>query len=136
MKRELDTFALHKFAQSFPHELSGGMRQRVGIARALATDPKILLMDEPFSELDFFTAETLRRELLEVWAKRQFTIVIVSHIIQEALELADKVTILTARPGRVAKVIPNLLARPRSQRSEDFYKLEDRVYKLLKPHNP
>src|SRR6185436_2004055 len=90
VKRELDTFGLHKFARSFPHELSGGMRQRVGIARALATDPKILLMDEPFSELDFFTAETLRKDLLEVWKQRNFTVVIVSHLIQEALELADK----------------------------------------------
>jgi NitT/TauT family transport system ATP-binding protein len=133
VKRELDTFGLHKFAQSFPHELSGGMRQRVGIARALATDPKILLMDEPFSELDFFTAETLRKELLQVWIERKFTVIMVSHIIQEALELADRVAVLTARPGRILKIISNNLDRPRAFRSEPFYKLEDRIYKLLKP---
>ncbi len=133
VKRELDTFGLHKFAQSYPHELSGGMRQRVGIARALATDPKILLMDEPFSELDFFTAETLRKELLQVWRERKFTVIMVSHIIQEALEMSDRIAVLTARPGKVLRIIKNDLERPRQFRSEVFYKLEDKIYKLLKP---
>jgi NitT/TauT family transport system ATP-binding protein len=133
VKRELDQFGLHKFAESFPHELSGGMRQRVGIARALATDPKILFLDEPFSELDFFTAETLRKELLEIWKRRNLTIMMVSHIIEEALELSDRVAVLSARPGHINKIINNDLNRPRAFRSEEFYKLEDKIYKLLKP---
>lgn len=134
VKRELDQFGLHKFANSYPHELSGGMRQRVGIARALATDPKILFLDEPFSELDFFTAETLRKELLEIWQSRKLTVIMVSHIIQEALELGDRIAVLSARPGHILKIINNDLSRPRQLRTEDFYALEDRIYKLLKPN--
>ncbi|HEX5429589.1 MAG TPA: ABC transporter ATP-binding protein [Patescibacteria group bacterium] len=132
VKRELDQFGLHKFAASFPHELSGGMRQRVGIARALATDPKIIFLDEPFSELDFFTAETLRHELLDIWRERNLTVIMVSHIIQEALELSDRMAVLTARPGRINKIIKNTLPRPRNMRTEEFFKLEDYVYHLLK----
>jgi NitT/TauT family transport system ATP-binding protein len=133
VRRELEQFGLQKFAQNFPHELSGGMRQRVGIARSLAFEPKILFLDEPFSELDFFTAETLRKELIEIWQSRKLTIIMVSHIIPEALELADKIAVLSARPGHVAKVLENDLPRPRNMRSEEFFKLEDRIYKLLKP---
>jgi NitT/TauT family transport system ATP-binding protein len=133
VKRELDQFGLHKFADSYPHELSGGMRQRVGIARALATDPKILFLDEPFSELDFFTAETLRRELLDIWKQRNLTVMMVSHIIEEALELADRIAVLSSRPGRILRLINNTLPRPRAVRAEEFFKLEDRIYKLLKP---
>jgi NitT/TauT family transport system ATP-binding protein len=133
VKRELDQFGLHKFATSYPHELSGGMRQRVGIARALATDPKILFLDEPFSELDFFTAETLRKELIEIWRSRSLTVIMVSHIIQEALELADRIAVLSARPGRVIKIITNDLVRPRAFRSPEFYALEDKIYKILRP---
>jgi NitT/TauT family transport system ATP-binding protein len=131
--RELDQFGLHKFAQSFIHELSGGMRQRVGIARALATDPKILFLDEPFSELDFFTAETLRRELLAIWQKRKLTVIMVSHIIEEALELSDRIAVMSSRPGRIAKIINNTLPRPRNTRASEFFKLEDKIYKLLRP---
>ena len=134
VKRELDQFGLQKFAKSYPHELSGGMRQRVGIARALAPDPKVLFLDEPFSELDFFTAETLRRELLGVWMERKFTIIMVSHIIEEALELADRVAVLTARPGTVEKIISIDMPRPRQLRSERFFQLEDKIYTLLKPN--
>ncbi|MBX4204759.1 MAG: ABC transporter ATP-binding protein [Candidatus Doudnabacteria bacterium] len=133
VRRELEQFGLQKFSESFPHELSGGMRQRVGIARAMATDPKILFLDEPFSELDYFSAETLRRELLEIWHKRKLTIIMVSHIIQEALELSDRIAVLSGRPGHVLKIINNTLPRPRNLRSPEFYKLEDKIYSLLKP---
>jgi NitT/TauT family transport system ATP-binding protein len=133
VRRELDQFGLHKFSQNFPHELSGGMRQRVGIARALAIDPKILFLDEPFSELDFFTAETLRKELLEIWHSRNLTVIMVSHIIPEAIELSDRIAVLSARPGHISKILDNESPRPRAQRSEEFFRLEDKIYKLLKP---
>ncbi len=131
--KELRQFGLQKFAHSYPRELSGGMRQRVGIARALAVNPKIIFMDEPFSELDSFTAETLRQELLSVWRERKITIVMVTHLIEEAIELADRIAVLTPRPGTIEAIIRNPLARPRVRRSDAFYKLEDKLYRLLKP---
>ncbi len=130
---ELKLFGLEKFARSFPKELSGGMRQRVGLARALVTQPKILFMDEPFSELDSFTAEELRQELLKIWIDRKMTIVMVSHNIEEALELADRIAVLTPRPGRIEKIVDNPLSRPRHKRSVEFYQLYDQLYALIKP---
>ena len=131
--RELSQFGLEKFAHSYPRDLSGGMRQRVGIARALATDPKIIFMDEPFSELDSFTAEELRKELLQIWSKRRPTIIMVTHIIAEALELADRVAVLTPRPAKIERIIKNTLSRPRAMRSNDFFHLEDQLYQLIRP---
>lgn len=131
--KELKKLGLEKFVNLHPHELSGGMRQRVGIARALATDPKIIFMDEPFSELDSFTAEELRKEFLEIWGETKPTIIMVSHLIEEALELADRIAVLTPRPGRIEKIIINNLSRPRKKRSEDFYHLEDEITRLIKP---
>ncbi len=130
---ELRKFRLEKFAHSRPRDLSGGMRQRVGVARALITNPKIVFMDEPFSELDSFTAEELREELLALWQERRPTIVMVTHIIEEAIQLADRITVLTPRPGMVEKVVQNHLPRPRLKRSEEFYRLEDQLYKLIRP---
>lgn len=131
--RELKLFGLEKFAEARPRELSGGMKQRVGLARALATDPKIIFMDEPFSELDSFTAEELRQELLRVWRLRGMTIIMVSHNIEEVLELADRVAVLTPLPGRLEKIIVNPLPRPRNKRAPEFYKLYDELYKIIKP---
>lgn len=133
VNKELKQFGLEKFAGVYPKDLSGGMRQRVGIARALAIDPKIIFMDEPFSELDSFTAEELRKELLTVWQKRKMTVVMVTHIIEEAIELADRIAVLTPRPGKIEKVVVNSLARPRQERSPEFYKLEDELYEIIKP---
>lgn len=130
---ELKQFGLEKFTKSYPRDLSGGMRQRVGIARALATNPKVIFMDESFSELDSFTAAELRSDLLEIWTQRGPTVIMVTHIISEALELADRVGILTSRPGRIEKIIENKLPRPRRQRSEDFFRLEDELLSLIKP---
>jgi len=131
--KELKQFGLLKFANNFPKELSGGMKQRVGIARALATEPKIIFMDEPFSELDSFTAEELRQELLQIWATRRPTIMMVTHIVAEALELADRIAVLTPRPAHLERVVKNTLSRPRILRSSDFYRLEDQLYSLIKP---
>jgi ABC-type nitrate/sulfonate/bicarbonate transport system ATPase subunit len=131
--RELGQFGLEKFAHHYPHELSGGMRQRVGIARALVADPKVVFMDEAFSELDSFTAEELRKELLQVWAERNMTIVMVTHIIPEAIELGSRIAVMTPRPGHIEKLIENKMPRPRKQRSQEFFDLEDELYRLIKP---
>jgi ABC-type nitrate/sulfonate/bicarbonate transport system ATPase subunit len=90
-------------------------------------------MDEPFSELDSFTAETLRRELLAIWRERQMTIVMVSHQIDESLELADRIAVLTPRPGRIEHLFENGLPRPRDKRSTSLYRMYDEIYQTLKP---
>ena len=131
--KELTRFGLDKFAHSSPRELSGGMRQRVGIARALATEPKIIFMDEPFSELDSFTAEELRKELLQIWQERKTTIVMVTHLIPEAIELADRIAVFTPRPGKIEKIIENQMPRPRQFRSQEYYQMEDLLYKIIRP---
>jgi len=133
IKSELKRLGLEKFENAYPRELSGGMKQRVGIARALAVDPKVIFMDEPFSELDSFTAEELRKEVLKIWEEKRPTIVMVTHLIEEALELADRIAVLTTRPGRIEKIIQNSLPRPRQKRSPDFWRLEDELHRLLKP---
>ncbi|MBX4210622.1 ABC transporter ATP-binding protein [Candidatus Parcubacteria bacterium] len=131
--RELKTLGLERFRHNYPKELSGGMRQRVGIARALITNPKIIFMDEPFSELDSFTAEELRKEILDIWKQRKMTIVMVTHIISEAIELADRISVLTPRPAHIEKTLENLLPRPRAMRSREFFDLEDRLKELIRP---
>ncbi len=133
IEETLKLLRLEKSHKLKPKELSGGMRQRVGIARALVTDPKIIFMDEPFSELDSFTAEELRKELLSIWQGKRPTIVMVTHIIEEAVELADRIAVLTARPGRIEKIIENNLPRPRVKRSDYFFKLEDDIHRVIKP---
>lgn len=133
VEKELKQFNLLKFANSYPRDLSGGMRQRVGIARALAILPKIIFMDEPFSELDSFTAHELRQELLEIWRERKITIIMVTHNINEAIELADRIAVLTPRPGKIEKIIENNLTRPRQKRTQEFYALEDELYEIIKP---
>lgn len=131
--KELSEFGLADFANSYPRELSGGMRQRAGVARALVTDPKIIFMDEPFSELDSFTAQELRKDLVELWHARHPTIVMVTHVVEDAVELADRIAVFTPQPGRIKKIIQNNLPRPRDKRSSDFYRLEDELYGLIKP---
>ncbi len=129
---ELEKLGLEKFAKSMPRELSGGMKQRVGIARALVTKPKVIFMDEPFSALDSFTAAVLRKEVLDIWSHLKTTIVMVTHLIPEALELADRIAVLTSRPGKLDAVVENTLSRPRQLRSEGFFKMEDQIAALIK----
>lgn len=109
----LDMVNLLGFGHKYPHQLSGGMQQRVGIARALAIKPEILLMDEPFSALDEFTKEKLNEELLSIWSKAQKTVVFVTHNIAEAVFLSDRVVVLSPHPGRVSAVVDINLPRPR-----------------------
>ena len=104
---------LTRFARHYPHQLSGGMKQRVGIARALANDPEVLLMDEPFAALDAQTRTIMQEELLRIWATLGKTVIYVTHSLEEALLLGDRVVLMTSRPGRVRQVFPVDLGRPR-----------------------
>lgn len=133
-KAALDAAGLAGFENVYPGELSGGMKQRVGVARALATDPKVLLMDEPFSSLDDLTAERLRREthaLLINPMTSVKSVILVSHNVEEIIELADKVVVLSARPGRVVGEVAVDLPRPRNKKSQEFFQWVDKVYALL-----
>src|SRR6201985_311353 len=130
----IDVIGLDGFENAYPKELSGGMRQRVGFARALVVDPDILLLDEPFSSLDVLTAETLRGDLLDLWDAHRIPtkgMVFVSHNIEEAVEIADRVLIFSSDPGRIRAQIPISLPRPRSSESAGFRHIVDQVYTLL-----
>lgn len=106
---------LTRFANVYPHQLSGGMKQRVAIARALATDPAILLMDEPFAALDAQTRQLMQEELLRIWEAERKTVVYITHSLEEAVMLGDRVALMTARPGRIKQIYPIDLPRPRTQ---------------------
>jgi NitT/TauT family transport system ATP-binding protein len=110
----LDLVGLKKFANSYPHELSGGMKQRVAIARALANRPRILLMDEPFGALDAQTRAQMQSYLLQIWRQVDITIVFITHDLDEAVYLADRILVLDAHPGRVRELVEVAVPRPRS----------------------
>lgn len=132
--RILDTVGLDGFESAFPKELSGGMRQRVGFARALVVEPEVLFMDEPFSALDVLTAENLRSELLELWQKKTIptqAIFLVTHNIEEAVLLADRIIVLGRNPGHVRVDFRVTLPHPRERKSPHFTHLVDYIYKVL-----
>ncbi|MEO0035768.1 MAG: hypothetical protein RLZZ501_1791 [Pseudomonadota bacterium] len=120
----LDKLSLAEFRDRYPKDLSGGMRQRVAIARVLALDPPILLMDEPFGALDALTRRTLQDELLRLWQETAKTIVFVTHSIEEAIYLADRIVVMTYRPGTIKAVVPIPLPRPRDTAQADFNDLK------------
>jgi NitT/TauT family transport system ATP-binding protein len=122
---------LEKFADVYPHELSGGMQQRVAIARALAYNPGVLLMDEPFAALDAMTRDEMQKQLTEVWQATKKTIVYITHNVAEAVYLADQVLVLAAHPGTVKKMIPLDLPRPRDPLSVEFLNMQREVMSHL-----
>ncbi len=127
----LAKLGLAEFRDRYPKDLSGGMRQRVAIARVLAIDPPMLLMDEPFGALDALTRRTLQDELLRLWAETGKTIVFVTHGIEESIYLADRVVVMTYRPGTVKRVVPVALPRPRDPASPEFNQLKRELTALV-----
>jgi ABC-type nitrate/sulfonate/bicarbonate transport system ATPase subunit len=130
----LDMVGLAKFADRYPYQLSGGMKQRVAIARVLANEASILLMDEPFGALDALTREQLQDELLEIWARTQVTILFVTHSVEEATLLADRVVVMTAGPGRIESDNRVSLSRPRDVSAPDFNAVRRNLTERLTSH--
>jgi NitT/TauT family transport system ATP-binding protein len=134
-QKYIELVNLTGFEDHYPHELSGGMKQRVAIARALAYDPKVLLMDEPFAAVDAQIRGTLQDELMRIWEKTQKTIIFVTHSIDEAALLADRVVVMSPHPGRVKDIVPIDIPRPRTHDgtglSNDFVKIKRRIWQSL-----
>jgi NitT/TauT family transport system ATP-binding protein len=130
----IDKVGLDGFEDAYPRELSGGMKQRVGIARALTMEPELLCMDEPFSALDAFTAQNLREELLDLWLDVTLpvkSVLMVTHGIEEAVFMADRVIVLSKRPARILADVRIDLPRPRNMKDEAFARVTDKIYSLL-----
>jgi NitT/TauT family transport system ATP-binding protein len=133
-ERVIRLVGLSGFEEAYPRELSGGMKQRVGIARALSVDPEILFMDEPFSQVDALTAESLRAEVTDLWAikdRNPDSILMVSHDINEVVTMADRIVILGTKPGKIRTIVPNSLPRPRDHRSPEFARLVDNLREII-----
>jgi NitT/TauT family transport system ATP-binding protein len=135
VKHYIQLVGLNGFEHSYPRELSGGMRQRVGLARALSIEPRILLMDEPFAAVDLITRELMQDELSRVISETKQTVVFVTHSVDEALILGDRVVVMTGRPGKVKRVVPVDLPKPRSERglrsSPEYLRLREQIWQEL-----
>ncbi|MEI7298364.1 ABC transporter ATP-binding protein [Paraburkholderia tropica] len=134
VQRFIDVAGLGGFEHHYPHQLSGGMRQRANVARAMAVDPKILMLDEPFASLDSQTREIMQAELLRIWEATRKTVLMITHQIDEAVLLSDRVIVFSARPGKVKRSIPVSFERPRSlslKRSPEFTALVDEIWQLI-----
>lgn len=129
--RFVEMVGLDGFENAYPHTLSGGMKQRVGIARALAYDPEVLLMDEPFGSLDAQTRKVMQGELIRIWEEMKKTVIFVTHSVIEATYLADKIVVMTARPGRVKGIIDVDLPRPRDYTGREYLRIRKEVLGLL-----
>ncbi len=130
----LNMVGLEKFADRYPMQLSGGMKQRVAIARVLANECEVLLMDEPFGALDALTRESLQQELLEIWARTHVTVIFVTHSVEEAVVLSDRVVVMTAGPGRIEADVAIELARPREVSAIDFNQVRRDITQRLTSH--
>jgi len=130
----LNMVGLQKFADRFPMQLSGGMKQRVAIARVLANECEVLLMDEPFGALDALTRESLQQELLDIWERTKVTVIFVTHSVEEAVLLSDRVVVMTAGPGRIEADVPIDLVRPREVSAIDFNQVRRDITQRLTSH--
>jgi NitT/TauT family transport system ATP-binding protein len=130
-KDVIELVGLSGFERAYPMELSGGMKQRVEVARALAVEPDVIFMDEPFGALDSLTRLTLRAELLRIWGERQPTILFVTHDVDEAMQLAQRVAVFTERPGRIAEVVTLDMPHPRDIGSPEYGQIKRRLFELL-----
>lgn len=128
----IELVGLSKFSKHHPGQLSGGMQQRVAIARALAVDPEIIFMDEPFGALDAMTRMNMQDEISNIWEKKKKTIVFVTHDIEEAVFLADKIVIMTAGPGKIKSILNVPMSRKRDRTSDEFLKIRDKVFEEFK----
>jgi NitT/TauT family transport system ATP-binding protein len=131
-ERWLKIMRLSDFADSYPHELSGGMQQRIAIARLLVNEPDILLMDEPFAALDAQTRSVLGEELIRVWQETRRTVLFVTHSVEEAIVLADRIVIMTRRPGRIKADLPITLPRPRDPATDEFNRYRREITRLVR----
>jgi ABC-type nitrate/sulfonate/bicarbonate transport system ATPase subunit len=122
---------LDGFQNSYPHQLSGGMAQRAALARALVNHPKVLLLDEPLGALDAFTRMVMQDEILRIWEKRRTTMVLVTHDVDEAIYLSDRIIIMTPRPGRIQEIIKVGIGRPRSRNHPDFFRIRSHILEIL-----
>jgi NitT/TauT family transport system ATP-binding protein len=133
VREKIDRFislvGLKGFEKAHPYQLSGGMKQRVGIARMLAMSPKLMLMDEPFGALDAFTRMDMQEELTNLWLTEPFTTIFVTHDVEEAVYLADRIVVMTCRPGKIKTIVPVPLARPRERTAYDFVRIRNHVLK-------
>jgi len=125
---QLELVGLSNFAKAYPSQLSGGMKQRISIARALINKPKLLLLDEPFGALDAMTRINMQQEILKIWEKEKTTMILVTHDIDEAIYLGNRVVVLSSRPGRIKEIVPVELTRPRDRSSHDFTKVKREIY--------
>ena len=130
-RRYISLVGLNQFEQSYPFELSGGMRQRVAIARALANDPNLLLMDEPFGALDAQTRNKMQTELLMIWERSKKTILFVTHSVDEAVYLSDRIVVMSPRPGMIRSIVQVTIPRPRDRTAAEFGRLRRDVLALI-----
>ncbi len=130
-REKLKETGLHGFESRYPHQLSGGQKQRVSVARALAVNPDLLLMDEPFSSLDSLTAHALKKDILELWKRYGMAVIMVNHLIPDAVELSDRVIVFGQEAGRMEEIVPIPLSRPRDTRSKEFFALTDSLTEKL-----
>jgi NitT/TauT family transport system ATP-binding protein len=136
VERHLQLVGLSRFRKAYTHELSGGMKQRVALARSLAPDPRVLLMDEPFAALDALTRERLYGDLQEIWERRRKTIILVTHNVREAVCLGDRVVLMSPNPGRIREAFRIDLPRPRDINSPLLAGLAQEITGALKAHAP
>lgn len=130
-ERLLQTVGLNEFANSFPHQLSGGMRQRVALVRSLAVSPEVLLLDEPLGALDSFTRMLLQDEIIKLWQQRGNTMILITHDVDEAIYLSQRIVVMSPRPGRITEIVNVASSYPRNRGASDFADLRIKLLKLL-----